>query len=62
LLDPANKASVVAWAADEINSRRELFSAPLIIDEDALANYQPPQSMAEKPEQEEEPKPFGNTT
>jgi hypothetical protein len=62
LLDPANKASVVAWAADEINSRRELFSAPLIIDEDALANYQPPQSMAEKPEQEEEPKPFGSTT
>jgi hypothetical protein len=62
LLDPANKASVVAWAADEINSRRELFSAPLIIDEDALANYTPPQLMAEKPEKEQEPKPFGATT
>jgi hypothetical protein len=62
LLDPKNKASLVAWSADEINSRRELFSAPLIIDEDALANYVPPQPMAEKPEQEEEPKPYGSTT
>jgi hypothetical protein len=62
LLDPKNKASLVAWSADEINSRRELFSAPLIIDEEALANYVPPQPMMEKPEQEEEPKPFGSTT
>jgi hypothetical protein len=62
MLDPVNKASVVAWAADEINSRRELFSSALQIDEDVLAKYVPPVQQAEKPEKEEEPVPFSSRT
>jgi hypothetical protein len=45
LMDPKNKASLVAWVADEVNSRRDLFSAPLHIDEDALAAYTPPATV-----------------
>jgi Protein of unknown function (DUF1073) len=47
LLDPDNKAALVMWAADEINSRRELFSSPLQIDEQKLAEYVPPETAAE---------------
>ena len=60
VLDAANKASLVAWAADEINSRRELFSSPLIIDEEALAKYEPP--VPEKPEEETPAPPFSGRT
>jgi len=52
LLDPENKAALVAWCADEINSRRDLFSAPLEIDQVALAEYVPPTPMAAEKEQE----------
>lgn len=61
LLDPDNKAAVVAWAADEINSRRELFSAPLIIDEEKLAAYEPP-TPAMSASGEREPAPFSAET
>jgi Protein of unknown function (DUF1073) len=57
LLDPVNKASTIAWVADEINSRRDLFSAPLNIDEAALAAYVPPQQNIE-PEKETPPPTF----
>lgn len=42
LMDPDNKANLVAWAADEVNSRRDLFSAKLDVDQAALAAYVPP--------------------
>ncbi len=42
------------WAAEEINSRRQLFSAPLVLDEDAIATYEPPVPM-EEPETEPRP-------
>lgn len=63
LLDPENKAALVAWASDNINDRKELFSAPLVIDEDALAAYVPPQPMAGGEESKEpEPRPFSADT
>lgn len=37
-----NRAALLAWLADEVNSRRKLFSAPLLIDEKAEAEYEPP--------------------
>ena len=55
LLDPDNKAALVAWAADEVNGRRDLFSAPLMIDEDALAKYVPPTPLSEPGEPDEKP-------
>lgn len=42
LPDQENKAALVAWAADEVNNRKELFASPLIIDEQAIADYEPP--------------------
>jgi hypothetical protein len=38
-LDPENKAAVIAWAVDEINTRRQLFSANLDIDAKKLAKF-----------------------
>ena len=62
-LDPVNKAHIIAWVGDEVNSRRRLFSAPLEIDEEALAEYVPPAPMAggEK-EKEQEPPAFSSRT
>jgi hypothetical protein len=37
-----NRAALAAWGADEINSRRKLFTTPLMINEDAEAKYEPP--------------------
>jgi hypothetical protein len=76
VLDPKNKAHVVTWVADEVNSRRDLFSARLEIDEDALAAFGDEQAkQAQQMQQgggdpatqgedtkEPEPKPFGATT
>lgn len=58
LMDPENKAAVVGWVADEVNSRRDLFSSPLVLDIDALAAYVPPTPMAEPTE----PRPFSEAT
>lgn len=35
--DSENRAALLAWLADEVNSRRKLFAAPLILDEEAEA-------------------------
>jgi hypothetical protein len=60
-LDPENAAALAAWVADEINSRRELFSVPLPLDEDALAKW-----LKSKPavgaDDEMEPRPFSAET
>lgn len=62
-LDPDNKAKATAWLADEVNSRRELFSSELIIDEKALAEYVPPVPVAgEGGGKEPQAKPFASTT
>lgn len=41
-LDPMNKATLIEWAADNLNDSRVLFSTPLVLDTEALANYEPP--------------------
>lgn len=53
ILDPDNKATLVEWICDSFNDRKLLFNSPLILDIDALRNYEPPQPMA----QDGEPKP-----
>jgi hypothetical protein len=42
LLDPENKATLVDWAAANLNDNKVMFQNPLIIDFEALANYVPP--------------------
>ncbi|HEX7894093.1 MAG TPA: hypothetical protein VF447_07875, partial [Terriglobales bacterium] len=46
-LDPINKAAATVWLAEVANERKKLFSAPLEIDEDALAAYVPPVPQGE---------------
>lgn len=58
-LDPETKASVAGWLANEVNSRRDLFSARLDIDERKLATYEPPTPPALK---EPEPEAFSTRT
>ena len=43
-LDPVNKARTIVWGADVMNSRKIMFSEPLILDEQAIAEYEPPSS------------------
>ncbi len=66
LMDPDNKAHLVAWLADELNARRDLFSAKLDIDEVALAAYVPPVAASgeggEGSTKEPTAKPFGANT
>jgi hypothetical protein len=45
--DPDNKALVLKWAADNFNATKHLFTSPLELDWDALAQYQPPQPGGE---------------
>lgn len=40
-LDPENKATTAAWLADVYNSRGTFAATPLILDQDALATYEP---------------------
>ena len=39
MLDPANKAILIAWACANVNQREELFASKLDLDEDALTTY-----------------------
>ena len=63
-LDPENKANATAWLADEVNSRRELFTSKLDIDVDALAKFGEEQNeqQAQALEEPSPPKPFASTT
>jgi hypothetical protein len=45
-LDPENKATLAQWIADNINENKLMFTAPLILDYEALANYVPPNPLA----------------
>ena len=47
LLDPENKAKLACWLADVFAERKLMFSTPLVLDEEAIANYVPPEPMTE---------------
>ena len=55
LLDPENKAVLVGWLQDNINDNVEMFQAPLLLDLEALRDYEPP--MADVVPETKEPKP-----
>lgn len=40
--DPDNKARLVQWAADNLNANKIMFTNPLELDYEALAEYEPP--------------------
>jgi hypothetical protein len=46
MLDPENKARAVQWFTDNINGMTDMFAAPMELDIEALANYEPPQPAA----------------
>lgn len=48
-LDPENRARLVGWISDNLNDKKKLFSSPLELDLEALAQYEPPDPMQEGP-------------
>jgi hypothetical protein len=44
-IDQENKATVIGWLTDVINSMRVLLGAPLELDLEALASYEPPAAV-----------------
>ena len=59
-MDPQNKARLVAWVADSVSDTELLFSTPLVLDIDALAEYEPPQPGMGGPGDGEKPQGEGN--
>jgi hypothetical protein len=57
MLDPENKATLLGWAADNINENKMMFQEPMVLDLEAIASYVPPTAL-EEPNQ---PKPFAAT-
>ena len=55
VIDPINKATVVKWMADNANDNKMLFSHPLDLDYEVLAQYVPPTPLAPDKEPEEAP-------
>jgi hypothetical protein len=47
MLPPAEKAKLCIWAADVANDCKFMFSNPLLLDEEEIANYEPPNPMQE---------------
>jgi hypothetical protein len=45
LMDPENKARLMAWASDNIADTRLLFGVPLTLDLDALRDFNPMEAM-----------------
>lgn len=41
-IDPENLATLVEWAQDNLNDNKVMFTVPLALDIEALANYEPP--------------------
>ena len=56
VLDPENKAHVIAWLQDTFNTLKLLFPNQLELDFEALAAYEPPQM--EQPQEPSAGKPF----
>jgi hypothetical protein len=49
-VDPENKATLVAWAADNFNELKSLFGNPLELDYEALESYDPtPEQLTDEP-------------
>lgn len=46
-LDPENKTELIKWAVDNFNELERLFSIPLNLDYEALAEYTPPEASQE---------------
>ncbi len=42
MVDPENRATIATWLADVINSKKLLFTEPLVLDADLIAQYEPP--------------------
>lgn len=42
-LDPENKAKAIIWLTDSLNERKMMFSSPLMLDEQAISEYEPPE-------------------
>lgn len=53
MLDPLNKSILIRWFADNMNSNKLMFQTPLVLDYDALENYEPPQIAAGDGEEDE---------
>jgi len=49
-IDPENQALLIKWAADNINQNKVMFSTPLDLDFEALAEYEPPPPGQEQEE------------
>lgn len=56
LQDQTNKAALLSWAQDNLNSNEAMFKTPLDLDFEAIASYEP--QPAAEPEEPGEPKPF----
>jgi hypothetical protein len=54
ICDPVNKATLAGWLADTVNSNKEMFPIPLVLDLDLLEAFVPPEAQ----EEPAEPKPF----
>jgi len=48
-LDPSNKASLIEWAASNVNSNKTMFSNPLDFDINELIDYQAKQEQQDAP-------------
>lgn len=53
-MDPENKAALVGWLQDNLNSMKFLFDNPLVLDLQALAEFTPPVPGAGDSEEEPE--------
>ena len=50
VMDPVNRANVIQWACDNLNEMPDMFDSVLTIDAEALAEYEPPEPMAQPKE------------
>jgi hypothetical protein len=57
VIDPANRAMAIQWAQDNLNEMPDLFQSTLMLDAEAIAEYEPPQGTMEEPK---EPSPSKN--
>src|SRR5207249_3090959 len=62
---PENKVTLLQWAADNANENKMMFTSPLVLDAEALENYEPPQPMMGleaqgAPQEPKAPRPFAD--
>lgn len=43
VLDPENRATLAMWIAENANGRKDTFPIPLVLDEQAMVEYEPPE-------------------